>query len=344
MIYEILFILPIGYFFIRTIKEVYYHIEKLDDYMKRNYNYLQVLMNENKKNNDDNYKLLNNQTNTKYESLKLNVKSLMGDNTRIKYTIDDLYQLIEKYNQENIIKIGNINDKIEEFNEDMKIMKSIYNITITELKDDIIDASSKIEEKYNNLNNAISYEKMSNELAFNNVLNKIKDYNNNEYKITFSNINQIIKNHNIENIGTNYFINISKNNYRDINKDYSTCNYKCSNVINYKISIYQDNEKIIISKPHNNNYLLINISYNISLTFFKNDLIGTSQDVCYVLPNLDIDNEYPKILKDNELEEYNKSIKLLNENYEIVKQEINRFVKKELKEVSLEPLITHYLV
>jgi len=192
MIYEILFILPIGYFFIRTIKEVYYHIEKLDDYMKRNYNYLQVLMNENKKNNDDNYKLLNNQTNTKYESLKLNVKSLMGDNTRIKYTIDDLYQLIEKYNQENIIKIGNINDKIEEINEDMKIMKSIYNITITELKDDIIDASSKIEEKYNNLNNAISYEKMSNELAFKNVLNKIKDYNNNEYKITFSNINQII--------------------------------------------------------------------------------------------------------------------------------------------------------
>lgn len=192
MIYEILFILPIGYFFIRTIKEVYYHIEKLDDYMKRNYNYLQVLMNENKKNNDDNYKLLNNQTNTKYESLKLNVKSLMGDNNRIKYTIDDLYQLIEKYNQENIIKIGNINDKIEEINEDMKIMKSIYNITITELKDDIIDASSKIEEKYNNLNNAISYEKMSNELAFKNVLNKIKDYNNNEYKITFSNINQII--------------------------------------------------------------------------------------------------------------------------------------------------------
>lgn len=192
MIYEILFILPIGYFFIRTIKEVYYHIEKLDDYMKRNYNYLQVLMNENKKNNDDNYKLLNNQTNTKYESLKLNVQSLMGDNNRIKYTIDDLYQLIEKYNQENIIKIGNINDKIEEINEDMKIMKSIYNITITELKDDIIDASSKIEEKYNNLNNAISYEKMSNELAFKNVLNKIKDYNNNEYKITFSNINQII--------------------------------------------------------------------------------------------------------------------------------------------------------
>ena len=66
--------------------------------------------------------------------------------------------------------------------------------------------------------------------------------------------------------------------------------------------------------------------------------------MCYVLPNLDIDNEYPKILKDNELEEYNKNIKLLNENYEIVKQEINRFVKKELKEVSLEPLITHYLV
>jgi len=341
MLYEILFMLPIGFLFIKTINDLYNYIDKLENNTKQNYNYLQASF---KKYYDYDIKLIRNNLltiNDKISALKLNVSQLIGEINTIKYNIDKLYNTENKNNLQNIDKINNIDNKIEEINEDMKIMKSIYSLTFNELKDDI---SSKIEEKYNNLNNAISYEKMSNELAFNNILDKIKQNNTNEYKITFSNINQIIKNHNIENIGTNYFINISKNNYRNINKDYSTCNYKCNNVINYKISISQDNEKIIISKPHNNNYLLLNISYNVALTFYNNEIIGSNYDMCYIVPNLDIDNEYPKILQNNELEEYNKSIKLLNDNYEIVKQEINNFVKKELEKVSLEPFITNYLL
>lgn len=344
MIYEILFILPIGYLFIKTIKDLYNKIDKLENNTIQSYKYLHALF---QKYYDYDYKLLTNNINninSRLDSIKLNVSHYIGEINKIKYNIDKLYNIEDKHTLQNIERLNNLDNKIEEFNEDMKIMKSIYSLTINELKNDIIDITGKIEDKYNYLNNTFSYEKIANELAFNNLLDKIKQNNIYEYEITFGNINQIIKNHNIENIGTNYFINISKNNYRNIDKDYSTINYKCRNVINYKISIHQDNEKIIISKPHNNNYLLINISYSISLTFFKNEQIGSSQDMCYIIPNHAIDNEFPKILKDNELEEYNKSIKLLNDNYEIVKQEINKFVKKELEEVSLEPLIANFLL
>ena len=363
MLYELLIMIPIGFLFIKTINDLYNHIDKIENNTKQSYNYLQLSLKKNINSLENNTKQSYNYLDSSIRKLDslfkkfynydhklntINTSRVLDDIDKIKYNIDKLCDTENKNNLQTIDKINNINNIIEEISEDIKIMKSIYSLTFNELKnelkDNIIDISNVIEEKYNNLNNAFIYEKMSNELSFENILNKIKKYNNDEYTITFSNINQIIKDHNIENIGTKYLINITKNNYRNINKNYSTCNYKCNNVINYKISIYHDNEKIIISKPHNNNYLLLNISYNVALTFYNNEIIGSNYDMCYIVPNLDIDNEYPKILQNNELEEYNKSIKLLNDNYEIVKQEINNFVKKELEKVSLEPFITNYLL
>ena len=342
MILQIFLLLPASYIIFKTLNNIYYLIDCLEDKTLRKYEYLKSLFAK----YDTDYKFLNtniNNINNKIDSLKLTSSQIIGDINKIKYNMDDLYKIEDQYYLENKEIIKNISNRLDSFDEDMKIMKCIYSITISELKDDINNNTKLLETKYNELDKTFINEKLSNELAFENIMMKIKENNTCEYKIKFNNINQIINETNISNIGTNYYINVVKSNYKQIDKEYKTCNYKCNNIINYMISILKEYDKIIICKANNNN-ILLNISYNINLTFYKNTLIGSSYDMCYIVPNLDIDNEYPKILKDNELDEYNKSIKLLNDNYELVKNEINNFIRKELYSISLDPLITNFLI
>lgn len=335
-------LLPAGYYIIKTFYEVYYLIDNLEDNSKRNYNYIKSLL---QKYDTDN-KFINtniNNINNKLDSLKLNFSKIIGEYNRMKYSMDDISRIEYRHNIENIDRIKNINEKIDSFDEDMRIMKNIYSITICELKDDIKNITNVLATKYDELNNSFINEKISNELAFENIIMKIKENNNHEYKIKFNNINQIIKETNINNIGTNYYFNLCKGDYRNIDKEYKVCNYRCNNLINYKFSIMKENNNIIITKA-NNNYILVNISYNVNLTFYNNMLIGSSHDICHIVPNHDIDNEYPKILKDNELMEYQQMIELLNSNYETVKYLINNFIKKDLDSISLEPLINNFLI
>ena len=335
-------LLPAGYFIIRALHEIYYMLDNLEDNGTRNYNYFRNLLQK----YDTDYKYMNtniNNINNKLDLLKLNLSKIIGEFNRMKYNMDDINRTEHRHNLENIDKIKNINDKLDSFDEDLKIIKTIYKITIGELKDDIKDNINLLDTKYKTLNNNFIDDKLSNELAFQNIMTKIKENNTYEYKIRFNNINQIIKETNINNIGTNYYFNLCKSNYKNIDKEHKICNYRCNNVINYKISIKNDDNNIIITQA-DNNYILINISYNLNLTFYKDDLIGSHYDMCYIVPNLDIDNEYPKILKDNELMEYNDTIKLINDNYDSIKILINKFVNKELSRISLEPLITNFLL
>jgi len=335
MILQLFLLLPAGYIIFKAIREIYYLLDKLDDNAMRNYTYFKSLLQK----YDTDYKFINthiNNINGKLDSLKLKACNIIGEINRMKYSMDDIYRIEDTHNLQNTERIKNTNDKIEGIDEDMRIMKNIYSITIGELKDEFTSI-------YKSLHDTFVAEKLSNDLAFKNVLNKINENNTNEYTIRFNNINQIIKETNINNIGTNYYFVVSKSNYRNIDKEYKTCNYRCNNILNYKLSIMKENDNIIITRA-NNNYILINISYDFSLTFHNNTLIGSSHDICHIVPNHDIDNEYPKFLKENEMVEYQQMLDLLNNNYETVKILINKFVKKELDSISLEPLINNFLI
>jgi hypothetical protein len=322
--FQIILLLPVGYFILKTFYELYYLIENLEATTIKNYNYLKSVLQK----HDTDYNFFNtniNNINNKLASLKLHMSQVIGEINRIKYNMDDLYKLEDNHYNYNINEVKHINDKLDCIDEDMKIMKSIYSITINELKDEI---KTVVNNKLNN--------DTYNTISFDNIINTTNNI------IKFNSLNQIIKN-NMNHIGTNYFCSIDKSNYKNIDEKYKTCSYKCNNLINYKISLIYDGDNIIVNTS-DTNYLLINISFNINLIFYNSELISSAHDICQIIPNQDIDNEYPKSLKGEMLEAYNKIINIIKNNNEIVKKEINKFIRKKLMDISLEPLIQNFLL
>jgi hypothetical protein len=320
MLFQIILLLPVGYFIIKTFYELYYLIEKLEDTTIRSHNYFKSLLHK----HDTDYNFFNtniNNINNKLVSLKLHSSNIIGEINKIKYNMDDLYKIEDNHYNYNINEVKHINDKLDSIDEDIKIMKSIYSITINELKDEIKTA----------VNN-----KIENTIGFDNIINTTNNI------IKFNSLNQIIKN-NMNHIGTNYFCSIDKSNYKNIDDKYKTCSYKCNNLINYKISLIHYGNNIIVNTS-DTNYLLINISFNLNLIFYNSELISSAHDICQIIPNQDIDNEYPKSLKGEMLEAYNKMINIIKDNNETVKKEINKFIRTELMNISLEPLIHNFIL
>jgi len=320
MLFQIILLLPVGYFIIKTFYELYYLIEKLEDTTIRSHNYFKSLLHQ----YDNNYRMINTNItniNNKLVSLKLHSSNIIGEINKIKYNMDDLYKIEDNHYNYNINEVKHINDKLDSIDEDIKIMKSIYSITINELKDEIKTA----------VNN-----KIENTIGFDNIINTTNNI------IKFNSLNQIIKN-NMNHIGTNYFCSIDKSNYKNIDDKYKICSYKCNNLINYKISLIHDGDNIIVNTS-DTNYLLINISFNLNLIFYNSELISSAHDICQIIPNQDIDNEYPKSLKGEMLEAYNKMINIIKKNDEIVKKEINKFIRTKLMNISLEPLIHNFIL
>jgi hypothetical protein len=168
-------IVPTSYFIYTTFKKLNNKIDKIDNKLIDRCNYLHSSININ----------IN-----KLELLKLHIDTINSDIDKIKIYMDDLYKMHNHHNNKYEDNIKLLNCKINEMNEDIILNKNLYNITFNELKTDF-------ETNYDELKQSILHESLSNQIAFENIINKIKDNDNDndndndKFIIRFNNLNQI---------------------------------------------------------------------------------------------------------------------------------------------------------
>lgn len=243
-------------------------------------------------------------------------KKINNNNKNLLKEIENINKQLSNIKYDIDYELNNIYKKIENNNiteisndlyNDLKILKNIYNKSLEEIKIDINNILYKIDTiKTDNI-----IQNMATEFYVENIINK----NNNKFlNLTITDLDTIIRNYNnYIGINHNIFVEISEKNY----EIYTIYRIVCNNIINYKLHI--DEELIIV-----------NISYNINLIFANNEIISKTYTIKPVILEKDIDNE--ALLFDL------KSNKIPNN------AEINKIIKNDLANISLDPFINNYLV
>jgi hypothetical protein len=243
-------------------------------------------------------------------------KKINDNNDKLLKKIENINNQISNIKYDIDYELNNIYKKIENNNtteiyndlhNDLHIVKNIYNKSLEEIKTDMNSILYKIDIiKTDNI-----IRNMATEFYVENIVNK----NNNQFlNLTITDLDTVIK-HNNNGIGINHnvFVEISEKNY----EIYTIYHIVCNNIINYKLHVDED-------------LIIVNISYNINLIFANNEIISEIYTLKPVILEKDIDNEALLFgLKSNKIPN---------------NTEINKIIKNDLANISLDPFINNYLV